>query len=81
MERLSEQLNGFRFPIEVRDGRGNRVYYERLDGYWYKRECDSQGNEIYYENSKGNWYKNEWRYRHDLSSAPHEQMANRHQKP
>ena len=43
---------------------------------------DKRKNERdHYEYQHHNWYKNEWRYRHGLSSAPHEQMASHYRKP
>ena len=58
MKKLSETLTelgiDFSFPIEIKDPKGNEIYYEDSDGYWSKREYDAKGNETYYENSNGN---------------------------
>ena len=35
------------------DDKGNEIYREYSDGYWYKREYDNNGNLIYFENSYG----------------------------
>jgi hypothetical protein len=60
MKTIAQQLNVKEFPFEIKDSRGNQIYFEYLNGYWYKREFDSQGNVIYYEDSTGYWYKNEF---------------------
>jgi hypothetical protein len=44
----------------IEDPKGNLVYYENSNGFWWKREFDEQGNEIYYESSYGNWSKSEY---------------------
>lgn len=49
-----------KYPIEIYDSQGNKIYHEKSNGYWAKREFDSQGNEIYFENLRGFWYKNEY---------------------
>jgi len=49
-----------KYPITLKDSKGNEVYYEDSDGYWYKREYDSNGNEVYYENSYNDWHKKEY---------------------
>ena len=43
--------------LVIRNAKGNHIYYENSDGYWYKREFDEKGNVIYHENSNGFWYK------------------------
>ena len=43
--------------FEVYDEKGNRIYHENSNGYWYKWEYDKKGNEIYIENSEGYWEK------------------------
>ena len=42
------------------DCNGNESYYERSDGYWWKREYDVNSNEIYYEILGKFWYKQEY---------------------
>ena len=39
---------------------GDVIYYERSDGYWYKREYNKQGKLTYYKNSTGYWEKTEY---------------------
>ena len=48
------------YPIELKDSKGNEIYYEDWNGFWYKREYDSKGNEIYFETSNGFWHKQEF---------------------
>ena len=50
----------FTFPIEIRDTKGRRTYYEDSKGFWFRREYDSDGNKTYYEDSDGYWYKKEY---------------------
>jgi len=60
MKTIAQQLNVTEFPFEIKDKKGNRIYYETSGGYWSKREYDSSGNQIYYENSNGLWVKYEY---------------------
>lgn len=60
MKTIAEQLNVKEFPFTIRDSRGNAIYYENSNGYWYKREYDSKGNRIYFEDSIGFWEKTEY---------------------
>ena len=48
------------FPFDIKDAKGNVIYYEYSNGYWCKRERDAKGNEIYYEDSDGYWTKREF---------------------
>jgi hypothetical protein len=48
------------FPFTINDDKGNQIYHENSDGYWYKREYDDKGNEIYFEDSDGYWCKREY---------------------
>ena len=50
----------FTFPIKIEDKNGNRTYFERSDGLWYRCEYDENRNETYYENSDGYWYRYEY---------------------
>jgi len=54
---IAQQLNITKFPFEIKDEKGNEIYYENSTGYWSKRQYDDKGNEIYYENSNGYWVK------------------------
>ena len=60
MKTIAQQLKVTEFPFEIRDKKGNLIYFEYLNGYWYKREYDSNNNEIYYEFSNGYWSKREY---------------------
>ena len=46
--------------FEVYNEKGNVIYYENNNGYWYKSEYNEKGNEIYFEDSNGYWEK--WEY-------------------
>ena len=46
--------------LEIRNAKGNRIYYENSDGYWSKSKFDEKGNRIYYETSDGYWSKQEF---------------------
>ena len=50
---IAQQLNVKEFPFEIKDKKGNIIYYEISNGYWSKREYDQNGNTIYYEDSEG----------------------------
>ena len=64
MKKLSETYKelgiDFSSPIEIKDAKGNKTYYEDSDGYWRKREYNANGKETYYQNSRGYWWKNEY---------------------
>jgi hypothetical protein len=57
---IAQQLKVKDFPFEIKDNKGNEIYYENSNGFWIKREYDSKGNEIYYEHSTGFWAKREY---------------------
>jgi hypothetical protein len=57
---IAQELNIKKFPFEIKDEKGNEIYYESSNGYWHKRKFDSKGNLIYYENSNGTWHKSEY---------------------
>ena len=63
MKTIAQQIN-WDFEangnLEIKGNKGNRIYFERADGFWVKYEYDSQGNEIYYINSDGFWAKYEY---------------------
>ena len=64
MKKLSETYKelgiAFKFPIEIKDSKGNHTYHEESYGYWHKREYDSDGNKTYFENSHRYWHKREY---------------------
>ena len=55
---IAKQLKIKEFPFEIKDSKGNRIYFENSEGYWDKREYDSKGNRIYWENSDGTIHDN-----------------------
>ena len=57
---IAKQLKIKEFPFEIKDSKGNCIYFEDSDGYWVKREYDSNGNRIYSENFNGFWIKREY---------------------
>jgi hypothetical protein len=57
---IAQQLKIKEFPFEIKDSKGNRIYFENSNGFWIKREYDSKGKEIYYETSNGYWAKREY---------------------
>ena len=55
----------FNQPVTIKrryvyDINGNEIYFEKSDGYWYKKEYGDNGNVFYYENSDGEWGKYEY---------------------
>ena len=57
---IAQQLNIKTFPFEIKNNKGNQIYYEDSTGHWVKWEYNEKGNEIYYENSNGFWVKREY---------------------
>jgi hypothetical protein len=57
---IAKQLNIKKFPFEIKDANGKRIYYENSAGFWSKHEYDANGNCIYYENSAGYWNKSKY---------------------
>ena len=51
---------GFKFPIEIKNTKGNETYFENSDGYRERCEYDANGNETYCEDSQGYWHKLEY---------------------
>jgi hypothetical protein len=45
------------FPFEIKDSKGNLLYWENFNGDWEKREYDSNNNLIYRVDSNGDWGK------------------------
>ena len=60
MKTIAQQLNIKTFPFEIKDSKGNLIYFEKSNGFWVKYEYDAQGEEIYYENSDNFWVKREF---------------------
>ena len=57
---IAQQLNVKTFPFEIKDDKGNKIYYETSDGFWIKSKYDDKGKTIYYEYSDGFWRKYEY---------------------
>ena len=57
---IAQQLNIKDFPFEIKDKKGNRIYFENSHGSWGKHEYNQNGKVIYYENSNGTWEKHEY---------------------
>ena len=49
---IAQQLNIKTFPFEIKDEKGNVIYCEDQNQFWYKQEFDPNGNLIYFENSE-----------------------------
>ena len=54
-ETYKEQDIAFTFPIEIKDAKGNRTYFEDSEGYWCRWECDANGNKTYFEDWEDYW--------------------------
>ena len=46
--------------LRLYDTKGNRIYCEDSEGYWWKCEYDDDNNKSYYENSEGYWRKGQY---------------------
>ena len=46
-----------KYPIELFNKQGDRIYYEDDNGIWCKMEYDLQGNRTYFERKYGYWAK------------------------
>ena len=57
---IAQQLNITKFPFEIKDEKGNRVYYETSYGCWVKNQFDEKDNQVYYETSNGYWVKSQF---------------------
>ena len=59
MQTIAQQLKIKNFPFKMYDEKGNEIYWETSNGFWYKykRTYNEKGNSIYLENSDGNWIK------------------------
>jgi hypothetical protein len=64
MKKLSETYKelgiAFSFPIVIKDGNGDRTYYESSDGYWERHEYDSNGKLTFCKSSYGYWSRREY---------------------
>ena len=57
---IAQQLNITKFPFNIKDEKGNEIYYEDSNGFWTKNQFDEKGNEVYYEDSEGCWVKSQF---------------------
>ena len=57
---ITQQLNIKKFPFEIKDEKGKKIYYEDSNGYWAKYQYDEKGNKIYLEYSTGYWKKSQY---------------------
>ena len=60
MKTIAQQLNVKRFPFEIKDSNGKRIYREESNGGWVRHEYDSSNREILLENFAGDWIKKEY---------------------
>ena len=57
---IAQQLKIKKFPFEIKDDNGNKIYHEDSNGYWWKKEYDDANNLVYCECSDGCWCKKEF---------------------
>jgi hypothetical protein len=60
MKTIAQRLNVKKFPFEIKDDKGNIIYFENSDGYWYISQYNSTRNQTYSEDSDGIWWKAEY---------------------
>ena len=53
MKTKAQQLKIKQFPFEIKDEKGNLIYFEDVTNFWVRREFDENNNQMYYENSNG----------------------------
>ena len=53
MKTIAQQLGVKEFPFEIKNKKGEEIYYENSNGYWVRKEFDSNGRMTYFENSDG----------------------------
>lgn len=56
---LLNRLNNIE-NVYVFDTKGNRVYCEAINGFWWKCEYDTRGNRVNYNDSTRWWWKCEY---------------------
>lgn len=49
----ARELEITKFPYREYDNRGNVIYYENIEGYWFKKQYDDNDNQIYFESYTG----------------------------
>lgn len=57
---IAQQLGVKEFPFSIKDSKGNEIYSESSEGYWWKSDYDSMSVRIYYEDSDGYWIRFEY---------------------
>ena len=57
---IAEQLNVTEFPFIIPDARGNEIYREGSNKYWYKQEFDLNNNQTSFLDSLNYSYKEEF---------------------
>jgi hypothetical protein len=57
---IAQQLKITEFPFEIKDSKGNQIYFEDSNGFWERREYDASGNLTHYEDFFGFWAKKEF---------------------
>jgi len=57
MKTIAQELNITEFPFQIEDSKGNLIYLECEDGFWYKCSRDLKGRVLYYEASNNYWSK------------------------
>ena len=51
----AEKLGITEFPYSESDKRGNEIYCENIEGFWWCAEHDDRNNILFIENSWGEW--------------------------
>lgn len=49
-----------KYPIEIKDSRGNVVYYESIKGFWAKHKYNALNQQVYSEYSDGDCATHEY---------------------
>lgn len=52
MKSIGNIIHTKTFPLNIIDSRGDIVYFENIDGQWWKEKYDN-GHEIHFEDSSG----------------------------
>lgn len=50
---IAQQLGVKKYPFEIKDNKGNKIYYEYSNIDWGKWEYDDKGKVIYFEDNTG----------------------------
>ena len=71
MKNLCKKFNG-KYPFELYDEKGNKVYVEQDQHFWYIQEFNKRGKVIYYEDSAGERISYGYDKDGNLESTKHE---------